>query len=70
MNGVSEQVKQLMWSWVNERVKFFPAIEGIFQQSMFSLLYGRGRYYASSEIVQKVQIQKQVKEKKKQAIEA
>ncbi len=41
--------------WVNERVNVFPAIEGILQQSM---LYCRGCYYASSEIVQKLHIQK------------
>lgn len=46
----------------------FPDIDGIFWQSLFSLLYGREHYYASSEIVQN--LQKQVKKKQKQVIEA
>jgi len=32
----------------------FPAIDGIFWQSMFSLLYGRGCYHKSSEWLQNV----------------
>jgi len=37
---------------------------------MFSLLYGRGRYYTSSEQVQNLRIKTQVQKQQKQVIEA
>jgi len=39
-------------------------------QSINSLLYGRGRYYTSSEGIQNLQMKTQDKKKQKQAIEA
>ncbi len=36
----------------------FPTIEKLFWQSVFSLLYSRGRCYKSTEIIQHLQIQK------------
>lgn len=39
----------------------FPTIDGVFRLSMFSLLYDRGRYNASSERVENLRVKTQAK---------
>ncbi len=62
-----EAHKWPIWNFTLGRL-YFPTIDRIFWLSVFSLLYGRGRYYTSYERVQNLQLRTRAKKKQKQVI--